>query len=91
MKYNKYYIGLAKDDRPNNFVIFRPLKSNLRLEIRLERSDELEQQLDEAGLDVMEYSKRTGRYRLRLTKPDIKKHQELLAELLGLAYEKSAT
>ena len=24
LKYNKYYIGLAKDDRPNNFAIFKP-------------------------------------------------------------------
>ena len=57
--------------------------------MRLERSEELEQRLDEAGLDVMEYERRSGRYRIRLAKPDIKKHQELLAELLGLAYEKS--
>jgi predicted transport protein len=89
-KYNKYYIGLVKQGRPNNFAIFKPKKNNLRLEMRLERSEELEQRLDEAGLDVMEYDRRSGRYRIRLAKPDIKKHQELLAELLGLAYEKSS-
>lgn len=90
MKYNKYYIGLAKGGRARNFAIFKPKKSNVRLEMRLERSEELEQRLDEAGLDVMEYDRRSGRYRIRLAKPDIKKHQELLAELLGLAYEKSS-
>jgi predicted transport protein len=90
LKYNKYYIGLAKQGRPNNFAIFRPKKKDFRLEMRLERSEELEGRLDEAGLDVMEYDRRSGRYRIRLTKPDIKKHQELLAELLGLAYEKSS-
>ena len=90
MKYNKYYIGLAKNGRANNFVVFKPKKNNLRLEIRLERSEELEQRLDEAGLDVMEYDRRSGRYRIRLVKPDIEKHQELLAELLRLAYERSS-
>ena len=89
LKYNKFYIGLAKNDRPNNFAIFRPRKSSLRLEVRLEPSDELEQQVDEAGLDVMEYDKRSGRYRVRLTRPDIKAHAELLTELLKLAYGSS--
>jgi len=89
LKYNKYYIGLVKDGRANNFVVFKPKKGNLRLEMRLERSEEMEQRLDEAALDVMEYDRRSGRYRLRLTEPDIKKQQGLLAELLGLAYEKS--
>jgi hypothetical protein len=89
LKYNKFYIGLARDDRPDNFAIFRPRKSNLRLEFRLDRSDELEQRLDTAGLDVMEYNQRARRYRIRVTKPDIEKHRELLAELLQLAYDNS--
>lgn len=90
LKYNKYYIGLAKQGRPNNFAIFRPKKKDLRLEMRLDRSEELEGRLDEAGLDVMEYDRRSSRYRIRLTKPDIKKHQDLLADLLGQAYERSS-
>lgn len=89
LKYNKYYIGLAKNDRPNNFAIFRPRKSNLRLEFRLEPSDELERKLEEAGLDVMEYSRRSRRYRLRLEEPDVGKHRELLSDLLKLAYDRS--
>jgi len=90
LKYNKYYIGLTKGDRPNNFAIFRPKKSNIRIEFRLERSDELEQRLDEAGLDVMEYDRRSRRYRIRLTGPDIDKHKELLTDLLKLAYDNSS-
>ena len=34
----------------------------------------------------MEYEKRWGAYRLRLTKSDIKKHSELLLKLLKLSY-----
>ena len=66
-KYNKFYIGLAKGGQPNNFVIFRPKKDWLRLEVRLDRSDETQAQLDGSGLDVMDYDSRWGRYRIRLT------------------------
>jgi hypothetical protein len=90
MKYNKFYIGLTKgDDRPNNFAIFRPRKSSMRLEFRLDPSDELEQQLEEAGLDVMEYNRRTRRYRLRLTESDFEEHRGLITDLLKLAYANS--
>jgi hypothetical protein len=85
-KYNKFYIGLAKDGRPNNFVIFRPKKDWLRLEIRLDRSDEMQGQLEQSGLDVMDYDARWGRYRIRLSKGDITKHKEVLVSLLTKAY-----
>jgi hypothetical protein len=35
MKYAKFYIGLAKDGRVDNFVTFRPQKSGLVLEVDL--------------------------------------------------------
>jgi hypothetical protein len=84
-KYNKFYIGLAKDGQPTNFAIFRPQKSSLRVEPDLDKSDEIEEKLAEAGLDVMEY--RGGRYRIQLAKGDIKKHSEVLTEILQRAYE----
>jgi predicted transport protein len=86
LRYNKFYIGLAKNGQPNNFVIFRPQKNSLRLEPRLKRTDEIEEKLEAAGLDVMDYDKRGGRYRIRLSKGDIKKHSEFLTNLLRSAY-----
>lgn len=85
LKYNKFYIGLAKSGQPNNFAIFRPQKNGLRVEVRLKKSEELEGKLNEAGLDLMDYD-RWGRYRIRLTKQDIKKHEEFLKDLLKDAY-----
>lgn len=87
LKYNKFYIGLAKDEQPNNFAIFRPQKNGLRLEIRLPRSEEIESRLEKIGLDVMDYDKKWGRYRIRLSKEDIQKQSELLTELLNSAYK----
>jgi hypothetical protein len=35
LKYNKFYVGLAKDGQPHNFVVSRPRKNALMLTIRL--------------------------------------------------------
>ena len=86
LKYNKFYIGLAKDGKPFNFVVFRPKKNFLRLEPRLGQSDQTQERLEGAGLDVMDYDDRWGRYRIRLAKGDVKKHAEYLQELLAEAH-----
>ncbi len=90
LKYNKFYIGLAKGGQPNNFVIFRPKKDWLRLEVRLDRSDETQAQLDGSSLDVMDYDSRWGRYRIRLVKGDTTKHKEFLTALMTKAFEGAA-
>lgn len=83
LKYNKFYIGLAKKNgQPNNFVTFQPQKNSLRLEPRLKREDGMEEKLEAAGLDVMGYDKQWGRYRIRLAKGDVKKHSEFLTNLI---------
>lgn len=88
-KYNKFYIGLAKDGSPNNFVIVQPLKNHVRLGIRLPKSDELEAELDNSGLDLMEYNQKDGRYRVRLKPDDIKAHNELLRKMFEQAHSES--
>jgi predicted transport protein len=87
LKYNKFYIGLARNGESNTFVIFRPKKEWLRVELRLEKTNELDAKLEEAGLDVMEYDSKWGKYRIRITKNDFKKQEELLRQLLRQAYE----
>jgi hypothetical protein len=89
LKYNKFYIGLAKNGQPNNFVIFRPKKDWLRLEVRLPRSEDTQAQLDGSGLDVMAYDARWGRYRINISKDDFAKHKEFLYSLLKKAHGES--
>ena len=86
LKYNKYYIGLAKNGQPNNFAIFRAKKSSMLLEIRLKQSPEIQERLDNAKLDTMDYDTKWGRYRIRVDKNDISKNKELLRELMMLSY-----
>jgi len=86
LNYNKFYIGLANEGQSNNFVVFKPKKKFLRVEIRLKKSDESEGLINEAGLDLMDYDSRESRYRIRLMDNDVKTHKEMLKELLNRAY-----
>jgi hypothetical protein len=91
LKYNKFYIGLAKDGRPDNFVTFRPQKSGLVLELRHKQSDDIQAKIDAAGLDTLSYDARFGNYRFRLTKEELIRHKETLRELIRLAHENRGT
>jgi hypothetical protein len=42
LKYNKFYIGLAKTGRPNNVLEFQPQKNGMILQVKLKQSDELQ-------------------------------------------------
>ncbi|OPZ86048.1 MAG: hypothetical protein BWY74_03751 [Firmicutes bacterium ADurb.Bin419] len=88
LKYNKFYIGLADNGQPNNFVIFRPQRNIMRFEIRIPKSDHLENKIESVGLDMLDYDDRWGRYRIKLNKEDIKKNKDFIIELLKIAYEK---
>lgn len=87
LKFNKFYIGLARDGQPQNFVIFRPKKEHLRIEPRLERSDELEKTLEDAGLDLMDYDTRWKRYRFRISRGQLKEHKAVIKDLLQTAWD----
>jgi len=86
LKYNKFYIGLAHDGQPYNFVSFKPQKTVIRLEIKLQESEEIKEKLEAANLEILEYSSRYGRYLVRLSKDDILKNQGLLTELMTKSF-----
>ena len=85
LKYNKFYIGLATDGQPNNFVIFHPQKNAIRIAPRLQKAAAIEEAAEAAGLE-MEYNNRSGRYRIGLQKGDVKKHADVLRRLLETSY-----
>lgn len=89
LKYNKYYIGLAKDGHPNNFVVFRAKKGQMVVEPRLPQSEDVDKLLSDAGLDSMSYDKRWRRYRLGVSPADYGRHEQVLRELLRRAYEEA--
>jgi hypothetical protein len=86
LKYNKFYVGLARHGEPDNFVVFRPKKDWLLLEPRLTRAQDTQDRLESAGLDLMDYDERWGRYRIRLASGDIQKHAEVISQLMTEAF-----
>ena len=86
LKYNKFYIGLAKAGQPSNFLIFRPKKDFLRFEPRLKSTPETHQFLETNGLDVMDYDSRWGRYRIRLKPGDVEKYRKVFTEVVSRSF-----
>ena len=88
LKYNKFYVGLAKEGRPDNFVVFRPKKKFVRIDLSIPKDPQIEEQIENLGLDLMEYS-RSGKMRIKLTKKNIREHRDFLAELIKMAFEQN--
>ncbi len=82
LKYNKFYIGLARRNQVDNFIIFRPRKRYASIEVRLQRSEEIEGLLEDHGLDLMDYDKRNGRYRIILKPGSVDEHRDVLQVLI---------
>jgi hypothetical protein len=87
LKYNKFYIGLSKEGQPFNFIVFRPRKSTVNLEVKLPRADEIDAKIDQAGIEALEYATRWGAYRLSLHGNELTKHRDLLKSLMHAAYQ----
>lgn len=87
LKYNKYYIGVTLNGAPENFIIFRPKRTFTRFEPRLAPSDALRKSYEEAGLNLMSYDQRWGRYRIELHSGDVAKNKEILSQIIRDAYE----
>lgn len=86
LKYNKFYVGLARDGLPFNFVAFRPRKNTVLVELKLPRSEETDAVIEKAGFDTLSYSTRWGRYRLQLQKDDLSSKRAAIAALIEAAY-----
>ena len=87
LKYNKNYIGLQKAGLAYNFVSFRPKKNHVIVEFKLPASDELVEQVEAAGIEVMAYHTRWGLFRISVSQQTIADNKDLLGELARRALE----
>lgn len=87
LSYSKHYIGFWVAGKPCNFAIFLPRKSAIILTISLAKSDEIDALLEASDIDLLGYSGRDRRYRLRLTEGNISKHGGVLKDLLKRSYD----
>ncbi len=81
LKYNKFYVGLARDGIVNNFVSMKPKKTLFNLLIRIPRSEEIDRELEDNGL-VFDYD--SSNYRITFSKEDIQKYQELITKHMSV-------
>lgn len=87
LSYNKYYIGLSKRGRPNNFIVFRAKKKFLRVETRINDMDSCKNALEEKDIEIVSLDKRSGRIKFRVTKADINNNRETLKQIFETAYK----
>lgn len=87
-RYTKFYVGTGRDGLPRNFVLFRPKKGFLGIELKLDRSEDTDRRLESAGLENYDYLDRWKIYRLKLGERDVRQHLELLRELMKTAHDR---
>ncbi len=88
LRYNRFYVGLSRDSRTNNFVSFEPRKSGVIANIRVPQSADLDKELADAGFDLLPYSKQYRIYRIRIGQSDIEDttKKEAILKLFAMAY-----
>jgi hypothetical protein len=87
LKYNKFYIGLAREGLAYNFITFKPRKGKMVLGLKLPESDDVTQKIENAHIETQEYDKRWSTYRLNLSKGDVANKANVLRELMKLAFD----
>jgi predicted transport protein len=84
LNYNKHYIGLATGGVANNFISMKPRKQNLMLQLKIARSEEVTE-LIEQSLELISYDNKWGLYQVRVTQNDLKENVDVLTELISKA------
>ena len=70
-----------------NFVLFRPKKSMLKLSVKLRKSEDIDEILNNSDLDSLSYNMRSNQYSIRLKDEDLKDSKDIIVDLLKRAYE----
>ena len=78
---NMKTIGLTKRDIADNFVLFEPQKKITRMEVRLHKNQEIEEFIENSGIDLLDYFPRNITYRINLKPGDVEKYKEPLIKL----------
>lgn len=85
LKYNKHYIGLEVSGSPMNFVTFMPRKAHVIMTIKIPKTKETDDQLDEAGIDTLTYEAQWHQYRVKFAENVGGKQRETLLAFIKQA------
>jgi hypothetical protein len=87
LKYNKHYIGIEVDGAARNFVSFMPRKAHVIMTIKLPKTGETDEILEESGLETLTYETQWRQYRLRIDSAIDEKQKEAIHGLVQQAIE----
>lgn len=88
LKYNKHYIGLAHGGVASNYVVIRPRrKQPVLAEFKIARSDELDQRIEDAAIEMLAYRSRYGQYRIQVAQEDLDLRTDLLRDMVRMAHD----
>ena len=80
LKYNKFYVGIAKDGVAKNFIHFKPKKNFVHLYIKCQENEEMSKILESSNLEIVY---KYNMYDIRLEKfEDFKKNKETIMTLV---------
>ena len=86
-KYNKFYIGMAKDGVSKNFVFFKPKKNFLYICCKGNENKDIIEKMENAGLELS-FSQRYKEYSLKIKGySEYEAHKELIDELIKNSME----
>ena len=85
-KYNRHYIGLARNGIADNFISLRPRQKWIIFQPKVPSNPELTQKLEDAGLEVMAYERRFKFYKIRLGEKELAENIDLIREIISLAF-----
>jgi predicted transport protein len=87
-KFNKYYVGLARNGVPNNFVSLKPQRQAMRVEFKIPRDEDLTCRIEE-NLTFISYDLSWNLYQVKITESDFTKNEAFLRELVEMAAKNS--
>lgn len=87
LKYNKYYIGLTRGDKVNNFLRLKPRKNYVGVEIFIDKNEVIEDKFESAEIDLLDYNRKWGKYNLQIIEEDLEENTELLKDIFKIAYD----
>ncbi len=86
LKYNKHYIGLFRNNKANNFLLFRPNKSNLNLALKCQLPETMILDLEKQGINVFKFDVNWKEQKLGLTREIIESKRAAIVEVIKYAY-----
>lgn len=86
LKYNKHYIGLARNGIAHNFITFKPQKNGIIFQPKIASDPNLDQKLEAADIEVLAYVRRWKHYQIKLNDTQLQQNLDLIREIITEAY-----